>query len=127
MTRANGARPRSRLASLVSGFVVYLIVVVPLGGLLAAWGFVLRRRGHGRAGMFMLAWGAGGPYVAPSLTGLTWLLLGDAAPESPDEPWPYAAAVALYSMGVSFAVSLAAVFAGLAAYLGDVSLPEERR
>lgn len=111
---------------MVSGFTAYLIVAVPLCGLLAAWGFVLRRRGHPRAGLFMLAWGAVGPYIAPGATGITWLLVGDATPDSPDEPWSYAAAVALYSVGLSFAASLAAVFAGVSAYLGDVGLPEEK-
>lgn len=112
---------------MVSGFAAYLIVAVPFGGLLAAWGFVVRRRGHPRAGMFMLAWGLGGPYLAPAATGLTWLLLGDAAPDGPHEPWPYAAAVALYSTGLSFAAFLAAVFAGITTYLGDVGLPEEKQ
>lgn len=111
---------------MVDGFAAYFIVAVPFGGLLAAWGLVVRRSGHPRAGTFMLVWGAGGPYVAPALTGITWLLFGDAAPDGPDEPWPYTAAVALYSIGLSFAASLAAVFAGLTAYLGDLGLREER-
>lgn len=112
---------------MVGGFVAYLMVAVPFGGFLAAWGFAVRRRGHPRAGKFMLAWGAGGPYLAPVVTGVTWLLFGDSAPDGPDEPWPYTAAAALYSIGLSFAASLAAVFAGLTAYLGDVGLPEEKR
>ena len=45
---------------MMGGFVAYLMVAVPFGGLLAAWGFAVRRRGHPRAGAFMLAWGAGG-------------------------------------------------------------------
>ena len=61
---------------MVGGFVAYLMVAVPFGGFLAAWGFAVRRRGHPRAGKFMLAWGAGGPYLAPVVTGVTWLLFG---------------------------------------------------
>lgn len=111
---------------MLGGFAAYLIVCVPLGGLLAAWG-VVSRRSHPKAGTFMVAWGAGGPFFAPAVTGLTWLALGDAAPESPHEPWSYTAAAWLYSVAFSSAATVAAIFAGLTTFLGDIGIPREER
>ena len=46
-----------------------------------------------------MGWGYFLPLAPPVITGVVWLMAGDSAPSSPDEPWPRYRAAALYSIG----------------------------